>query len=230
MRRLLLLMIASLGILQAQVPSTEIYQLNPADLRARAQQGDPEAQWRLACLLRSVGFPGVKQDYAESMRWMKKAHDQGYLPATLGLGDAHQHGWSVARDSSTALRFYREAAAKGFAPAQSMLGRLYLNGTGVSPNKSEGLKWMNLAINQRDMSAPANLGYYTENGLCGLRKDKVQAAAYYAVAIEFGAKGGPETRLEELKALLSPEQKAEAIKRAKALLAAAQPAKDGAPK
>jgi TPR repeat protein len=224
--RLLLLLLASLGTLLAQTPSEEISRLNPTDLQARAQRGDPEAQWRLASVLRSTNFPGYKQDYGESLKWMRKAHEQGYLPATLGLGDAHQHGWSVARDSSTALRFYREAASKGFAPAQSMLGRIYLNGTGVSPNKSEGLKWMNLAINQRDMSAPANLGYYTENGLCGLRKDKVQAAAYYAVAIEFGAKGGPETRLEELKALLSPEQKAEAIKRAKALLAAAQPAKE----
>lgn len=223
--RLLLLLLASLGTLLAQTPSEEISRLNPTDLQARAQRGDPEAQWRLAGILRSTNFPGYKQDYGESLKWMRKAHAQGYLPATMGVGDAYLQGWAVPRDPSSALKFYREAATKGFAPAQAMLGRLFLTGANVNPNKSEGMKWMNLAIAQRDVSAALNLAYFTENGLHGLKKDKVQAVVYYAVAVEFGGRGSPESKLAELRLELTPEQKTEAINRTKALLATVKPAK-----
>ena len=228
--QLFTLLLVSIGTLIAQTPPDQVYQLDPAELRARAQKGDIAAQYRLGNLLRSTNFPGIKQDYVEAMKWMKKAHDQGYLPATYAMGDFHQLGWGVGKDQGVAMKYFREAATKGFPPAQTMLGRLYISGSGVSTNKSEGMKWMNLALNQRDFSAPLSLAYYAENGLFGFRKDKVQAAAYYAVAIEFGAKGGPETKLEELKSQLTSEQKTEAVKRAKALLSTVQPAKDGAPK
>lgn len=228
--RFLLLLLASFGTVHAQVPSKEIAQLSPAELRSRAAMGDVEAQYRLGNLLRSTGAPGFKQDYVESIKWMKKAHDQGCLLATHAMGDFYQLGWGVGKDQGIAMKYFREAATKGLPAAQATLGRLYISGSGVSTNKSEGMKWMNLALSQRDISAPLGLAHYAENGLYGFRKDKVQAAAYYAVGIEFGAKGGPETKLEELKAQLTPEQKAEAIKRTKALLATVQPAKDGAPK
>lgn len=228
--RFLLLLLATFAIVEGQTLPNEIYQLSPAELLARAQKGEPEVQWRLACLLRSTNASGVRLDYAESMKWMKKAHDQGYLPATNAMGDFYQLGWGVARDPVTAMKYFREAANKGFPPAQTMLGRIYLTGIGVNPNKSEGMKWMNLAMGQRDPSAPINLAYYAENGLHGFRKDKIQAAAYYAVGVELGAKGGPETKLEELKAQLTSDQKAEAIKRAKAILQVLPPAKDNAAK
>lgn len=228
--RILFLLLMTVSAAFGQVTSNEIYSLTPTELRARAMKGEAPAQWRLADLLRSANALGVKKDYAESMKWMKKAHDQGYLQATYAMGDFYQSGWSVPRDLATALKYYREAAGKGWPAAQAMLGRIYLAGIGMNANKSEGMKWMNLAINQRDVSAPINLAYYSENGLHGLRKDKVQAAAYYAVAVEFGAKGGPESRLEELKAQMTPEQKAEAIKITKALLLTVAPPKDDANK
>lgn len=228
--RFLLLLLATFAFVEGQTLPNDIYQLSPAELRVRAQKGEVEAQWRLANLLRSTNFPGVKQDYVESMKWMKKAHDQGYLPATNAMGDFYQLGWGVGKDQSIAMKYFREAATKGFPPAQAMLGRLYISGSGVSTSKSEGMKWINLALNQRDISASMGLAYYTENGLYGFRKDKIQAAAYYAVALEFGAKGSPETKLEELKSQMTPDQKAEATKRAKAILMTVQPAKDNAAK
>lgn len=223
--RLLLLLLTSVATLFAQTPSEEISRLNPTELRARAQRGDPEAQWRLASVLRSTNFPGYKQDFGESLKWMRKSHEQGFLPATMGVGDAYLQGWAVPRDPSSALKFYREAATKGFAPAQAMLGRLFLTGVNVNPNKSEGMKWMNLAISQREISAALNLAYFTENGLYGFKKDKVQAAVYYTVAGEFGAMGGPASRQAALLLEMSPEQKAEVVSRTKALLATVKPAK-----
>jgi TPR repeat protein len=228
--RVILLLLISFATTQAQVPSNDITRLSPTELRVRAQKGDAAAQYHLGSLLRSTNFPGIKQDYVEAMKWMKKAHDQGYLPATHAMGDFYQLGWGVGKDQGVAMKYFREAATKGFPAAQAMLGRLYISGSGVSTNKSEGMKWLNLALNQREVSAPLSLAYYAENGLFGFRKDKVQATAYYAVGIEFGAKGGPETKLEELKSQLTPEQKAEAIKRTKAILLTVPPAKGDAPK
>lgn len=202
----------------AQVPPAEILSLSRQELQQRAERGDPMSQWRLADILRSKNFDNLGADYAASLRWMRKAHEQGYVPATGAMGDYYQHGWGVTRDLGTALRYYRQAAAKGHATSQAMLGRIYITGIGVAPNKTEGLKWMTMALNQGDVSAALNLAYYHESGLFGMRKDLIQAAAYNAVAIELGAKGGPEMKLESLKSSLTPAQKADAISRAKAIL------------
>ena len=46
-----------------------------ADLRARAEQGDADAQYTLA--LRYDYGEGVPQDYAEAVRWCRLAPGQG---------------------------------------------------------------------------------------------------------------------------------------------------------
>jgi hypothetical protein len=46
---------------------------------------------------------GVKQDYAEALRWYRKAADQGDADAQFSLGFEHYEGRKVAKDNVAAL-------------------------------------------------------------------------------------------------------------------------------
>ncbi|MGA8201693.1 MAG: hypothetical protein WB814_16620, partial [Candidatus Sulfotelmatobacter sp.] len=52
--------------------------------RARAEQGDAEAQLKVARMY--YYGKGVPQDYAEAARWCRKAADQDYAKAQYCLG------------------------------------------------------------------------------------------------------------------------------------------------
>src|SRR2546427_751393 len=101
-----------------------------SDLLARAQRGDAAAQYNLAGIY-YLG-KGVRQDYAEAVKWYRKAAEHGYAPAQSDLGRMYLDGHGVTQDYAEAAKWYRKAAERGWAPAQSMLGGMYLDGHGVT--------------------------------------------------------------------------------------------------
>ena len=98
-----------------------------ADLRRKADQGDPEAQFGLG-LAYSLGH-GVPQDYAKARQWYEKAAAQGYTDAHVGLkmladqgdpeaqfglGLVYANGlYGVPQDFVKARQWYERAAAQG---------------------------------------------------------------------------------------------------------------------
>src|ERR1017187_9318960 len=58
-----------------------------ASLRQRAESGDPGAQTELS--FRYYQGQGVAQDNAEALRWIRKAVDQGFAPAQVGLATTY---------------------------------------------------------------------------------------------------------------------------------------------
>ena len=76
-----------------------------------AYQGDARTQNKLG-LMYDKGL-GVTQDYAEAVRWYRKAADQGNAPAQYNLGFMYDKGWGVAQDYVQAYMWYNLAAAKG---------------------------------------------------------------------------------------------------------------------
>ena len=70
-------------------------------LRERAERGDAVAQRFLG--LRYYRGRGVKQNYAEALRWYRKAADQGDADAQFSLGFEHYEGRKVAKDNVAAL-------------------------------------------------------------------------------------------------------------------------------
>ena len=79
-------------------------------LRARAEQGDAASQLRLGNLCESGR--GVKQDYAEAVRWYRKAADQGNSTAQFNVGFAHYDGKVMMKDKVEAL-MWMILASKG---------------------------------------------------------------------------------------------------------------------
>ena len=58
---------------------------------------------------------GVPQDYAEAVKWYRKAADQGDAFAQYNLGVMYDNGEGVPQDQAEAVKWYRKAAEQGDA-------------------------------------------------------------------------------------------------------------------
>lgn len=114
-------------------------------LRARAEEGDAEAQNELGSSYYTGN--GVLQDDGEAAQWIKRAADQGYAPAQYNLGLLYFRSRGVLGDDVEAATWYRRAAEQGYAPAQGGLGYMLAYGAGVGENHVEAYMWLELAWN-----------------------------------------------------------------------------------
>jgi Sel1 repeat len=84
---------------QTSVPS-ESDKLNAR--REQAERGDPEAEYELGRAYQNRPEP----DYAEALRWYRKAAEAGNAGARITLGDMYFAGEGVTRDFAEAARWY----------------------------------------------------------------------------------------------------------------------------
>ena len=84
------LVAATAGVGAAQQEYTD-------ELRAKAEQGDAEAQFDLGSIY-EYGIGGVPQDQAEAVRWWRMAAEQGNLLAYYGLALQYFNGNGVPQD------------------------------------------------------------------------------------------------------------------------------------
>jgi TPR repeat protein len=127
-------------------------------IKPLAEQGLPEAQVNLG-LMYDKG-QGVPQDYAEAMKWYRKAAEQG---------------------NAKAVKWYRKAAEQGLPEAQFNLGLMYDKGQGVPQDYAEAVKWYRKAAEQGFAEAQTNLGIMYFTGL-GVPKEYVLAQMWFILA------------------------------------------------
>jgi len=124
---------------------------DPARLRARAEAGDPDAQYALA-----HGYHlgrGVDQDMAAALHWYRMAALQGDERAQLALGDQYRIGRAAPQDLAQATRWYRMAAEQGNAFAQYELANAYRYGKGVNKSLVQAIQWFVLSAEAGNPSA-----------------------------------------------------------------------------
>ena len=66
----------------------------------------------------------MAQDYAEAVKWYRKAAEQGIAEAQYNLGVMYANGEGVPRDQAKAVEWLQKAAKQGLAKAQEALRRL----------------------------------------------------------------------------------------------------------
>jgi len=71
-----------------------------------AEQGNAYAQDNLGVMY-EYG-QGVPQDYAEAVKWFRKAAEQGYAPSQFKLGYKYEKGPRDSANHSEAVKWYRE--------------------------------------------------------------------------------------------------------------------------
>jgi len=111
-----------------------------------AEQGDAEAQYNVAILLKSGN--GIMKNHKKAVKWFRKAADQGLAAAQYDLGLMYDNGAGVDQNYGYAVVWYKKAAMQGHALAQTNLGVLYANGQGVAQDLIKAYIWFNLAASQ----------------------------------------------------------------------------------
>ena len=115
---------------RSEDPKKNSYDADFLRLRARAEQGDANAQFDLGNAYAKGN--GVPKDAVKAVFWFRKAAEHGIPEAQFNMGVAYAHGNGVTRDAAQAVSFFRKAAEQGFEHAQYNLGVIYIEGEGVS--------------------------------------------------------------------------------------------------
>ena len=119
-----------------------------------AEQGVAEAQHNMGVMYHN-GY-GVRQDYAEAVKWFRRAAAQGYASAQYNLGVMYKNGRGVRQDDTEAVKWFRQAAAQGLAPAPYNLGWMYANGRGVLQDRALAQEWFGKACQNGDQDGCNN--------------------------------------------------------------------------
>ena len=151
------------------------------NVRPSAEQGNPMAQFELG--LYYTNGVGVQVDYAEAVKWFRKAAEQSHSGAEYNLGFCYANGQGVSKDEAEAVRWYRKAAEQNYADAQNNLGVAYANGQGVPKDDAEAVKWYRKAAERNHAYAQNNLGHAYANGQ-GVSKDYAEAVKWFRKAAE----------------------------------------------
>jgi TPR repeat protein len=130
-------------------------------------------------------------DYAEAVKWFRKAAEQGNAGAQNNLGSCYQNGHGVTNDYVEALKWYRKAAEQGLGTAQVNLGSMYRDGKGVETNYTEAAKWLRKAAEQGDIDERIKINLQMELGRMyqiglGVPQDDTESVKWYRKAAEQG--------------------------------------------
>ena len=102
----------------------------------RAEDGDPEAQYKVAVYLRNRGVSAIDRDVR---RYLTSAAEQGHPEACLILGRELVEFGRSGEDLERGVEYLRNAADCNLPDAYELLGGCYAKGTGVQedPEKAE---------------------------------------------------------------------------------------------
>ena len=183
----LLMMVEQTGAVEHQeVMPLIIKASSEKDLEAlhrNAEQGSIDAQKYLGLMYR-IGL-NVPQDYAEAIRWYRKAAEQGDAEAQLRLGYMYTLGRGVLQDDTEAAHWYGKAAEQGHTEAQVTIGWMYEEGRGVPQDYLEAAEWYQKASEQRHALALRNLGQMYKHGR-GVSQDDILAHMYLNLSASVG--------------------------------------------
>lgn len=76
-------------------------------------------------------YGGVKQDYAEAVKWYRKAVEQGLAEAQNNLVVMYNQGQGGKRNLTEAAKWWTKSAEKGYPYAQAAFRFSYSHGRGM---------------------------------------------------------------------------------------------------
>src|SRR5262249_1834481 len=121
----------------------------------KAKQGDADAQFWLGVDYESGR--GIRQDFAQAIKWLLKSAKQGNADALNQLGTMYENAEGLPRDYVKAAVLYRAACEHrpdygGAGQGCNNLGLLYLDGNGVRRDMIEAYKYFKVAGGERNLN------------------------------------------------------------------------------
>jgi TPR repeat protein len=108
-----------------------------------AEQGNPEAQYRMAIMAQN-GL-GMHSSEKLAFGFMKAAAEAGHALAQHGLAFMYMEGECTGKDGALAVEWFRKAAEQGLVGSQTTLAMMYEQGNGVPQDLDEARKWYKAA-------------------------------------------------------------------------------------
>ena len=174
--------IMGFGVARSQEARTPVCPRDGKDfatVQQRADANDPIAQTALASCY-DLGMH-VQPDGKESIRWITKAANQGYVPAEYELGRIYLYGRGIPVDYAQAFIWERKAAEQGDPRAQRDLAFMYERGFGVTADPAQAAEWNQKAATQGNAEAQLHLAKALDEG-AGVNKDAQEARKWYGKA------------------------------------------------
>jgi TPR repeat protein len=168
------------GLLDASVRGVE-NTIDPQILEALAIPDDGKEVTLPEKYTKSAG----QENETPTLKWFRKAAEQGDADVQWFLGECYAHGNGVDKDEAEAARWYRKAAEQGIAKAQNSLGVYYAFGNGVTEDKAEAVKWFRKSADQGNADGQYLLGVCYRSGE-GVSEDKAEAVKWYRKSADQG--------------------------------------------
>ena len=128
------------------IPETSDHQSLWQQYAKEAQNGDTEAQYKLALLY--YHGKGIKQNYKEAAYWFRKAGSNGHNKAKFYIASMFADGKGVLQDNRIAAEWYWRAAEQGLPLAQYRLALIYRDGIGMEKDSDKAIFWLKKAARQ----------------------------------------------------------------------------------
>jgi TPR repeat protein len=154
-----------------------------ADLKKRAEAGEPKAQVQLGTAYATGD--GVTEDDTEAAKWFRKAAEQGDAGGEYSLGEMYLTGRGVSADLVEAVKWMRRAAEHGDARGEFNLAVMYAQGQAVPKDENEAAKWMRKAADQGLAAGQFGVGSMYAHGK-GVPQSAAEAAKWYRKAVDQG--------------------------------------------
>ena len=105
----------------------------------------------------------MAQDYAEAVKWYRKAAEQGHADGPVQPRRHVANGQGVAQDYAEAVKWYRKAQSR--EPRSPVQPRPHVRQRPRRPQDyAEAVKWYRKAAEQGIADAQNNLGLMYDNG------------------------------------------------------------------
>lgn len=159
------------------------YEKAATKYRAGIDKGRPEDQYGLG-LLYETGRLG-KRDYVEALNWLRKAAEQGYVPAYVEIGAMYSIGTeATSEDQVESAKWFRMAAEAGDAKSMSSLASKYERGEGVPADTTQAAAWYRKSAEHGNRWELNHLGFLYGYASNGFPRDLVLAYTYFKLACD----------------------------------------------
>jgi len=103
---------------------------------------------------------GLPDDYPKAIEYLRRAANQGHLPAQYDLYLLCSRGDIVCCGQEEAAEWLKKAAGQEMPEAQYQLSRLYASGRGVEQDDNASLEWLVKAADANHVDAQYELGIH----------------------------------------------------------------------
>ena len=120
---------------------------------------------------------GIEANYAEAIKWLRKAVDQGHAAAQAKLGEMYWLGTGVAQDLAKANQLFKSAAEQGDSMGQAFHGMC----CAAAGRHDEAMEWYRKSAGQGNGVAYCGMGWLHQE-----QNNLDAAEKCYRLAVENG--------------------------------------------